>query len=71
VFLFRRASPDTVEVKCIDVKSAIEKDAMREDVALEPNDSIYVSKSLVGKIDRFMQITRLGLYFNPLPFSFH
>lgn len=71
VLLFRRVSRDTVEVKRIDVKNAIEKDALREDVELEPNDAIYVAKSKTGKIDRFMQITRLGLYFNPLPFSFH
>jgi hypothetical protein len=44
---------------------------LREDVALEPNDAIYVGKSVSGKIDRFMQITRLGMYFNPLPLSFH
>ncbi|MGD1095173.1 MAG: polysaccharide biosynthesis/export family protein [Bryobacteraceae bacterium] len=71
VFLFRRVSQDTVEVKRIDVKSAIEKDALREDLGLEPNDSIYVSKSKTGKLERFMQISRLGLYFDPLPFTIH
>ncbi|MDP8980807.1 MAG: polysaccharide export protein [Acidobacteriota bacterium] len=70
VLLFRRISREMVEVKRIDVKRAIDKDALREDIDLQPNDSIYVSKSWVGKIDRFMQVTRLGMYFNPLPFKF-
>lgn len=70
VLLFRRISREMVEVKRIDVKRAIEKEALREDIGLQPNDSIYVSKSWVGKIDRFMQVARLGMYFNPLPFNF-
>jgi protein involved in polysaccharide export with SLBB domain len=70
VILFRRVSADVVEVKRIDLKRAIEKDAMREDVMLEPNDSVYISRSKIGKFERFMQITHLGMYFDPLPFSF-
>jgi len=70
VLLFRRISREMVEVKCIDVKPTIEKEALREDIGLQPNDSIYVSKSWAGNIDRFMQVTRLGMYFNPLPFKF-
>jgi polysaccharide export outer membrane protein len=70
VLLFRRISREMVEVKRIDVKRTIEKEALREDIGLQPNDSIYVSKSWIGNIDRFMQVTRLGMYFNPLPFKF-
>jgi polysaccharide export outer membrane protein len=67
VVLFRRVSNEMVEVKRINMKSAIEKDALREDVALQPNDSIYVSKSKIGKFERFMQVSHLGLYF-PIPY---
>jgi polysaccharide export outer membrane protein len=67
VVLFRRVSNDMVEVKRIDMKRAIEKDALMEDVVLQPNDSIYVSKSKIGKLERFMQVSHLGLYF-PIPY---
>lgn len=67
VVVFRRVSNDMVEVKRIDMKRAIEKDALMEDVVLQPNDSIYVSKSKIGKLERFMQVSHLGLYF-PIPY---
>jgi len=67
VVLFRRASNQMVEVKRINLKKAISKDALREDVMLQPNDSIYVSKSIIGKLERFMNVTHLGFYF-PIPF---
>jgi len=70
VLLFRRISSDVAEVKKIDLKKAFEKKDLSEDIRLMASDSIYVSKSKVGKIERFMQVSRLGLYFNPLPWSF-
>jgi polysaccharide export outer membrane protein len=67
IILFRRVSNQMVEVKRINMKRAIEKDALREDMVLQANDSIYVSKSAMGKLERFMQVTHLGLYF-PIPY---
>jgi len=68
VILFRRVAGDMVETKRIDMKRAIEKDSLREDVMLQPNDLIYVPKSKIGKLERFMQVTRLGMYVSPIPF---
>ncbi len=70
VLLFRRISSQVAEVKKIDLKYAFSKGNLQEDIQLQASDSIYVSKSKVGKIERFMQVTRLGMYFNPLPWSF-
>ncbi|MFZ0589497.1 MAG: polysaccharide biosynthesis/export family protein [Bryobacteraceae bacterium] len=66
VLLFRRVSQDTVEVKKFNVKHMLGKGKLGEDPALRAGDSIYVSESAVGKIDRFMKISHMGLYF-PLP----
>jgi polysaccharide biosynthesis/export protein len=66
VFLFRRVSADTVEVKRFNVKRMLGKGNLAEDPMLRAGDSIYVTESAVGKVDRFMKISRLGLYF-PLP----
>jgi polysaccharide export outer membrane protein len=69
VFLFRRVSPELAEVKKIDLKQILREGKIEEDVMLQPSDSIYVSKSAIGKLERFMSVTKLGLYFNPLPFT--
>ena len=66
VLLFRRVSRQWVEVKKINVKQILQRAHMREDILLRTGDSIYISRSKLGKIDRFMEVTRLGLYFNPL-----
>lgn len=66
VLLFRRVSQDTVEVKKFNVKHMLGKGKLGEDPVLRAGDSIYVSESAVGKIDRFMKISHMGLYF-PLP----
>jgi polysaccharide biosynthesis/export protein len=66
VLLFRRVSRDTVEVKKFNVKQMLGKGKLGEDPMLRAGDSIYVSESAVGKIDRFMKISHMGLYF-PLP----
>ena len=69
VLFFRRVSPELAEVRKIDLKQILRRGQIAEDMLLQPNDSIYVSKSAVGKLERFMSVTRLGMYFNPLPFT--
>jgi len=65
VLLFRRFSDELVEVKRVNVKVA-HSGAFQEDVQLRPGDSIFVPRSRVGKVERFMAVSRLGLYF-PVP----
>lgn len=65
VLLFRRFSEELVEVKRVNVKVA-QNGAISEDVRLRAGDSIFVPRSRVGKVERFMAISRLGLYF-PVP----
>ncbi|MCX6621716.1 MAG: polysaccharide export protein [Acidobacteria bacterium] len=67
VLLFRRAGGEVVEVRKINVKAAIEKGHLQEDIRLQPGDSVYVSQSFTGKLERFMNVTKLGMYFNPVP----
>ncbi len=65
VLLFRRFSSKTVEVKKINVKMAQNGRAEMR-MELKPGDSVFVPRSKVGKLDRFMSVTRLGFYF-PMP----
>ena len=71
VLFFRRVSPEMAEVRKIDLKQILRLGKIAEDVLLQPQDSIYVSKSAVGKLERFMSVTKLGMYFNPVPFTLH
>jgi polysaccharide biosynthesis/export protein len=65
VLLFRRVSKDWVETKRINFKEALQN-GLQEDIALKPGDSIYVSRSKLGKVQKFMEASKLGLFFNPL-----
>ena len=66
VLLFRRVSPETAEVKKVSLKQVLGKGNLIEDIRLQPGDGLYVAKSALGKIDRFMAVTRLGVFF-PIP----
>ncbi len=66
VVLIRRVSPELAEVKKVDLKRVLRDGKPQEDVELTPGDSIYVSKSMVGKLERFINVSKLGLYF-PIP----
>lgn len=65
VLLFRRYSDELVEVKRVNVKAA-QNGRFREDVRLRPGDSVFVPRSRMGKVERFMAVSRLGVYF-PVP----
>ena len=67
VLLFRRAAAELVEVRKVNVHRLLEKGHLEEDIALRGGDAVYVSKGKIAQIDRFMQVSRLGLYFNPIP----
>ena len=60
--LIRRISKDYARVEKINAKDILRKGVVSEDPLLEPNDSIYVTKSKVGMLDRIMQVSRLGIY---------
>lgn len=65
VLLFRRYSDDTVEVKVLNLKNVLKHKDPREDVMLQPGDMLYVPKTAMAAIDRFLPRTSLGTYFSP------
>jgi protein involved in polysaccharide export with SLBB domain len=68
VVLFRRVSPDLVESHVIDVKQMLKRHNLDEDVYLQPGDYVFVPRSLVSNIMRFMPTTNLGMYSSPTRF---
>ena len=65
VLLFRRYTDDTVEVKVLNLKRVFNNKDPREDVTLQPGDMLYVPKTFMATIDRFLPRTSLGTYFSP------
>jgi polysaccharide export outer membrane protein len=65
VLLFRRYSDDMVEVKVYDLKKIMKGKNVREDPMLQPGDMLFVPKTWMANIDRFLPRSSLGTYFSP------
>lgn len=67
VWVFRRVSNDWVESHRINVKTMLRSGNLGEDVSLLPGDMIYVPKSALSKVQRYLPVATMGSYFNPAP----
>lgn len=67
VWLFRRVSNDWVETRQLDVKKMLSAGNLSEDLHLRPGDMLYVPKSVLGKIRRYIPVASAGTYFSPTP----
>jgi polysaccharide export outer membrane protein len=65
VLLFRRYSDDTVEVKMLNLKDILKGRNVGEDLVLQPGDMLYVPKTFMAQVDRFLPRSSLGTYFSP------
>jgi polysaccharide export outer membrane protein len=65
VLLFRRYSDDMVEVKVYDLKKIMKGKNVREDPMLQPGDMLFVPKTWMANVDRFLPRSSLGTYFSP------
>ena len=68
VVLFRRATASVVEARVLNVKEMLKHRDLNEDPYLEPGDYVFVPRSLVSNIMRFMPVTSMGMYTNSTNF---
>jgi polysaccharide biosynthesis/export protein len=68
VVLFRRATADVVEAHVLNVKEMLKHRDLNEDPSLQPGDYVFVPRSLVSNIMRFMPVTSMGMYTNSATF---
>jgi len=54
-----------VEVKVLNLNRVLKDKTYREDLQLQPGDMLFVPKTFMAKIDRFLPRTSLGTYFSP------
>ena len=67
VWLFRRVSNDWVETRKLNVKKMLSAGNLSEDLHLRPGDMLYVPKSGLGKVKRYLPVATMGSYFSPTP----
>jgi polysaccharide export outer membrane protein len=68
VLLFRRVpGAALVEVRKLNLKQMLNKGNLREDIYLDAGDMLYVPKSTISKISRFLPTSSLGLYSSGIP----
>lgn len=65
VVIFRPFTEDQVSVKQINVKEMFSKKDLSEDPLLRPGDTVYLSKTKLGKMSPVLSKVGLGLFLNP------
>jgi len=65
VILFRRVSNDWVEVKKLNLDKIARSQRLGEDLQIMPGDVLYVPRSTLDKLGRFIPTASMGLYVDP------
>ncbi len=65
VLLLRRFSPDLTEVKRVSVKEMLKTGNLSEDPLIQSGDILFIPKSKMGKIDRFIPNSSIGAMMRP------
>jgi hypothetical protein len=66
VVIFRYYSEDSVSVKQVNVKAIYDKKNLSEDPLLKPGDTVFLSRSALGKVAPVLSRLGMGVYLNPL-----
>jgi len=64
VYLFRRVSNDWIETRRLDVKKMLQTGSLVEDMHLRPGDMLYVPKSAMAKIKKYIPVPSIGTFFD-------
>jgi polysaccharide export outer membrane protein len=66
VILFRRYSPELLEVKQLNVKKMMATRDLSEDHFLRPGDTVFVPRNILSRIKPYLPTAGLGFYLNPI-----
>jgi polysaccharide export outer membrane protein len=67
VLLFRRENDQWYAVRSLDLKRILEGREPNEDAEIEPGDMLYVPKSLISKVQKFIPASGFGAYYQLHP----
>jgi polysaccharide biosynthesis/export protein len=62
VVLFRRVSAELVETRVLNVKDMLKRRDLKEDPYLQAGDYVFVPRSAIANIMRFVPATSMGMY---------
>jgi polysaccharide export outer membrane protein len=65
VLLFRKLNSEMAEVHVLQLGQFKNKDRAKYDMILQPDDMILVRHDNVSKIERYVKLANVGVYFNP------
>jgi polysaccharide export outer membrane protein len=65
VLLIRRVSDELSEVKKVNIQKMLKTGDLKEDPRIQPGDILFVPKSFLGKIDRFIPNSSVGAMMKP------
>jgi polysaccharide export outer membrane protein len=65
ILLFRRVDGNIVEVRTLNLTRLEKPQAREQDMALRDGDMIYITHDKATRIEHYMKVLNLGMYFNP------
>ena len=66
VLLFRKLNSEVAEVHVLQLGNFKGKDRSKNDMMLQPDDMLLVRHDNLSKIERYVKLINLGVYFDPL-----
>jgi polysaccharide export outer membrane protein len=65
VVLFRRVSEQFAEARVLNIKRLLKNRDLKEDVRLRSGDLVFVPQNRISKLQHYIPIPTLGMYYNP------
>jgi polysaccharide biosynthesis/export protein len=65
VVLFRRVSDQFAQARVLNIKQLLKRLDLNEDVQLRPGDLVFVPQNSISKMQKYIPIPSLGMYYNP------
>jgi polysaccharide export outer membrane protein len=65
VLLFRQFSDEWVEVITLDLNKIVQSAQLEADVPLQSGDTLFVPKSRLSGLKRYLPTASIGIFFNP------
>ncbi len=65
VILYRRVGPDLAQAELLNLKAAMSRKNTKPLASLKPGDLLVVPQSFVSKVERFVKLSFIAVYYNP------
>jgi polysaccharide export outer membrane protein len=70
VIVFRRIESGLSETHVLNFSQAARKGGKFQDLPLQPGDMLMIPQNTITRVERYMKVANVGLFFNPLQWLF-